>query len=245
MTIRPTYKLPLHATPISRLVVDDDGRTLATAETREEAEQVKRAFEQVLAPRFTRDEAIAIVKEAIPLSPWADVTGPSIEMVRGIRLALEALAAAGVFSDWPCRHETGEVECVGPCTCGTMADKLDAAGARSTNTRRSLPRSVRSGSAESAAVWWQVAQRRARAVRGPDGATRDGCINTPFGVKNTSGGIMNKLLAAPRWQDHPRVDCRCGVTYPCHHNWCPGCGRQTPTEERLVTRENEARARGA
>lgn len=77
------------------------------------------------APRFTRDEAIALVKAYIERG----TTNPE-EYFAGACAALEALAAAGAFSDWPCRHETGEMECVGPCACGTMADRLDAAGIR-------------------------------------------------------------------------------------------------------------------
>lgn len=88
--------------------------TLAWADTEEEIEQAKRAFELVLTPRFTRDEAIALAREAYARN--TSVSEP-IEMLdavhRGVRLALEALAAAGLF--WDGRN---------------MADRLDAAGIR-------------------------------------------------------------------------------------------------------------------
>ena len=93
---------------------------MAWCDTSEEAEQARRAFENVLAPRFTRDEAIAIVWKHIA-SPAGVIQDGAFAV--GVRAALEALAAAGVFSDWPCRHETGEMECVGPCACGTTADQ--------------------------------------------------------------------------------------------------------------------------
>jgi hypothetical protein len=93
------------------------GIRLAYANTREEAEQAKRAFEQVLAPRFTRDEAIAIVRHA------ADGDGRVVRDAfnAGIRLALVALADAGVFGDVPSPEH-------GPSQ--TMRDLLDAAGIR-------------------------------------------------------------------------------------------------------------------
>lgn len=77
----------------------------------------------------TRDEAIAIV---------IDGTGPvpmshSWDYWQGVRAALEALAAAGVFSDSG-RHVCGlrGFGALGDTcpACGLMAEKLDAAGIR-------------------------------------------------------------------------------------------------------------------
>lgn len=118
---------------------------LAYADTESEAEQAKRAFENVLAPRFTRDEAIAIVK-SLPLGralnhegigecnfcgarslDWGG-TATSAQLcpalVAGARRTLEALAAAGLFSDeqatvWG--REQARTR---------MSDKLDAAEIR-------------------------------------------------------------------------------------------------------------------
>lgn len=103
--------------------------TVALTDTLEEAEQAKRAFENVLAPRFTRDEAIAIVKAArerhnIEDSSFA-LPEERADRDTGIRLALEALAAAGVFSD------CGPEQCFSSESCArSMSDKLDAAGIR-------------------------------------------------------------------------------------------------------------------
>lgn len=85
------------------------GEIIAYADTEAEAHAAKRAFELVLAPRFTRDEAIALFEERVyqASEAWRATFVP------GIRLALEALAAAGVFSDGR-----------------NMADRLDAAGIR-------------------------------------------------------------------------------------------------------------------
>lgn len=106
------------------------GIRLAYANTREEAEQAKRAFELVLAPRFTRDEAIAIVKANVKeRTRSAGLTPPEL---RGIRLTLEALAAAGVFSDSRCAECRDDHRVMTCESCGkqTMSDKLDAAGIR-------------------------------------------------------------------------------------------------------------------
>lgn len=104
------------------------GIRLAYANTREEAEQAKRAFEQVLAPRFTRDEAIAIVLAELGSEPrhYSQATR------HGIRLTLEALAAAGVFSDSRCAECRDDHRVMTCEACGkqTMSDKLDAAGIR-------------------------------------------------------------------------------------------------------------------
>lgn len=90
-------------------------------DTREEALEAKRAFQNVLLPRFTRDEAIAIVKEHRGVDAVLTVeptTNARREYIAGVRAALEALAAAGVF-----------VEDRGPGQAH-MADLLDAAGIR-------------------------------------------------------------------------------------------------------------------
>lgn len=107
-----------------RLVI----QSTVAVDTEAEALEAKRAFENVLAPRFTRDEAIAIVRDMLgridqPGQPgWrADPRHPAY--IAGIRLALEALAAAGVFSDTCTRTRAGA-----PCPC--MRDLLDAAGIR-------------------------------------------------------------------------------------------------------------------
>lgn len=83
---------------------------LARTNTRAEAEQAKRALENVAAPRFTRDEAIAFCKEEA-LDPLTVVNVR--DYMAGARAVLEALAAAGLFHDGK-----------------NMADKLDAAGIR-------------------------------------------------------------------------------------------------------------------
>jgi hypothetical protein len=94
---------------------------LAYGDTFEEAEQAKRAFELVLAPRFTRDEAIAIVKAA-PGFPRHEGEAAKLYL-EGMRATLEALAWAGVFSD------CGPEQCFSSESCArSMADKLDAAG---------------------------------------------------------------------------------------------------------------------
>lgn len=67
---------------------------------------------------MTRDEAIAIVLETMP----EPVDQACEHHLRGIRLTLEALAAAGAFSDMPL--EAGSVG------LAVMRDKLDAAGIR-------------------------------------------------------------------------------------------------------------------
>lgn len=104
--------------------VSSSGTVLAYADTEAEAEQAKRAFELVLAPRFTRDEAIAIVRQA--LSAEEHTAEPATRgQLWGIRLALEALAAAGVFSD--CTHAGSPASSL--CALD-MAGKLDAAGIR-------------------------------------------------------------------------------------------------------------------
>lgn len=84
---------------------------LATCDTQEEAERASQAFERVLAPRFTRDEAIAIVRDA--LDEQRTTERHREHLAQGARLALDALAAAGVF--WDGRN---------------MSDRLDAAGIR-------------------------------------------------------------------------------------------------------------------
>lgn len=79
-------------------------------------------------PRFTRDEAIAIVKSAAYAQ--AESHWLARGTVEGIRLALEALAAAGVFSDSRCAECRDDHRVMTCESCGkqTMADKLDAAG---------------------------------------------------------------------------------------------------------------------
>lgn len=116
MTIR-IYAKPHALIPSNRVrgavvIRDEDWHTLATADTAEEAEQAQRAFENVLAPRFTRDEAIAIVKPALEAH---HAQGPDgwPEIAATARVVLEALAARGVFVDGR-----------------NMADKLDRAGIR-------------------------------------------------------------------------------------------------------------------
>ena len=89
-----------------------DKKTLevvAYADTETEALEAKRAFENVLLPRFTRDEAIAIVRKAVGHDHNPAFT-------RGLRAALEALAAAGVFV---IEQGPGQAH---------MRDLLDAAG---------------------------------------------------------------------------------------------------------------------
>lgn len=84
--------------------------------------------------QFTRDEAIAIVKAHRGVDAVLTVvpmTNARREFIAGLRVALEALAAAGVFVP---DDVTG---CDDSCASGkpcpksqTMADKLDAAGIR-------------------------------------------------------------------------------------------------------------------
>lgn len=94
-----------------RMVVSN-GTILAYAESEPEAEAAKRAFERVLAPRFTRDEAIAIVmRYPDPPEPNDADLMWGVGVRAGIRNTLEALAAAGVFVDGK-----------------NMADRLDAVG---------------------------------------------------------------------------------------------------------------------
>lgn len=105
------------------------GIRLAYANTREEAEQAKRAFELVLAPRFTRDEAIAIVKAHRSVNAVLTVvpmTNARREFIAGLRVALEALAAAGAFLPECSRCETNDSDHF----CESMSDLLDAAGIR-------------------------------------------------------------------------------------------------------------------
>ena len=118
----------------STVAVDTEGDALAA----------KRAFEQVLAPRFTRDEAIAIVLPKVPRHYVTDADEAAVHA--GVRLALEALAAAGAFvvdaaesDNMPCpehnariSHGTGScARCDGTSRVpNTMTDKLDAAGIR-------------------------------------------------------------------------------------------------------------------
>jgi hypothetical protein len=99
----------------SFVVRSGTGTRLASCNTEAEALAAKRAFEQVLLPRFTRDEAIAICKRH--LSEEIDAKAFHPKLAAGMRAALEALSAAGVFSD-----DTRKVH------YPTMADKLDAAG---------------------------------------------------------------------------------------------------------------------
>jgi hypothetical protein len=102
---------------------DGSGDTVpvAFADTPVEAEQAKRAFENVLAPRFTRDEAIAIVLDS-PIVARVQRHPHDAPFYAGMRAALEALAAAGVFSDSDAFAEKYRTP--------TMADLLDAAGIR-------------------------------------------------------------------------------------------------------------------
>lgn len=95
-----------------RLVI----QSTVAVDTEAEALEAKRAFENVLAPRFTRDEAIAIVKAHRGVNAVLTVepmTNARREYIAGMRAALEAIAAAGVFVDGR-----------------NMADRLDAAGIR-------------------------------------------------------------------------------------------------------------------
>lgn len=136
MTIRLTKtESSTHVTTDSARVVY---RVTVEFKTEADANDIARAFEQVLAPRFTRDEAIAIVRAA--LGPGEDFV-PGSSHVRGVRLALEALAAAGVFVDEPADPREPVCDTCGwpgasgkPPACAdhaqTMADKLDAAGIR-------------------------------------------------------------------------------------------------------------------
>lgn len=106
-----------------RLVI----QSTVAVDTEAEAEQAKRAFELVLAPRFTRNEAIAIVKKAVedaaPKEYFRALEWRARSMP-AVRLALEALAAEGAFVDGhprPCE----QTDCP-----ATMSAKLDAAGIR-------------------------------------------------------------------------------------------------------------------
>lgn len=107
------------------------GTPIAFTDTEAEAERAKLAFEQVLLPRFTRDEAIALAKQEHALrgtigGGLADERARKIydaAYTDAIRNLMRALAAAGVFSD------CGPPECVSREGCAQiMADKLDAAG---------------------------------------------------------------------------------------------------------------------
>jgi hypothetical protein len=89
----------------------DHAAVLASASTEEEAEAARLAFERVLLPRFTADEAIAI---CLAGDPYDDLSDANWRL--GMRVALEVLADAGVFV-----HLVGEAP---------MADKLNAAGIR-------------------------------------------------------------------------------------------------------------------
>jgi hypothetical protein len=103
-----------------RLVI----QSTVAVDTEAEALEAKRAFENVLAPRFTRDEAIAIVKKAI-VAHHAQGPDGWPEIAATARVVLEALATAGVFSD------CGPEQCFSSESCArSMADKLDAAGIR-------------------------------------------------------------------------------------------------------------------
>lgn len=74
--------------------------------------------------QFTRDEAIAIVKAAI-VAYHAQGPDGWPEIAATARVVLEALAAAGAFSD------CGPEQCFSSESCARgMADKLDAAGIR-------------------------------------------------------------------------------------------------------------------
>jgi hypothetical protein len=133
MTIRLGYTSPHRSLMNPRAItVPGNGAVLAYVDTDKEAEQAKRAFEQVLAPRFTRDEAIAVAVKALPdYDPFAleSEKAERADVIHGIRTALEALAAAGVFvdSDVTIRDQSGNGN---DLTAPTMADKLDAAGIR-------------------------------------------------------------------------------------------------------------------
>jgi hypothetical protein len=104
-----------------RLVI----QSTVAVDTEAEALAAKRAFELVLAPRFTRDEAIAIVQAALYREEQEQYMSSPPQVAFGIRLALEALAAAGVFVDG-CPAACGARECAD----NLMAAKLDAAGIR-------------------------------------------------------------------------------------------------------------------
>ncbi len=72
---------------------------LATGATEEEAETARLAFTRVLLPRFTADEAIAIVKaEVYPLAATLDAEKRTA-FIAGMRMTLESLATASVFVD--------------------------------------------------------------------------------------------------------------------------------------------------
>lgn len=125
------------------------GAIIAHTESLAEAETARLAFERVLLPRFTADEAIALcLKQAAPeedhIDSWLPVEREFY--LAGMRAALEGLAAAGVFVPDTCGEctecngrghvgwhpERGEEACDG-CkgtvrVPQTMADKLDAAG---------------------------------------------------------------------------------------------------------------------
>jgi hypothetical protein len=126
MTIRTyapcTVVKNAHPQLMRHSVRNSAGDLLASADTEAEALEAKRAFENVLAPRFTRDEAIAIVKKAI-VAHHAQGPDGWPEIAATARVVLEALATAGVFSD------CGPEQCFSSESCArSMADKLDAAG---------------------------------------------------------------------------------------------------------------------
>lgn len=132
MTIRltnPMYVIEVDPprAPTTYHIVFVGNQAVALADTDEEAQQAKRAFELVLAPRFTRDEAIAIVKKAVEgAAPkeYFEALEWRARSMPAVRLALEALAAEGAFVDGhprPCE----QTDCP-----ATMSAKLDAAGIR-------------------------------------------------------------------------------------------------------------------
>lgn len=135
MTIRLTKtESSTHVTTDSARIVY---RVTVEFKTEADANDIARAFENVLAPRFTRDEAIAAVKKALPQHYARGIDKEQV--LFGVRLALEALAAAGVFVDEPADPREPVCDTCGwpgasgkPPACAdhaqTMADKLDAAG---------------------------------------------------------------------------------------------------------------------
>lgn len=123
MTIRLTKtESSTHVTPDSARVVY---RVTVEFKTEADANDIARAFELVLLPRFTRDEAIVLVQRgAEERGVFRMPPAAQAHYIEGLRAALEALAAAGAFVDGhPCPCE--QTDCP-----ATMSAKLDAAGIR-------------------------------------------------------------------------------------------------------------------
>lgn len=139
MTIRLAPATPHAVAPRhGAFILYAGGTALAIADTPEEGEQAKHAFENVLLPRFTRDEAIALCKaprsirfvmadgsrQAEPSHTNEEIWAAGYDA--GMRAALEALAAASVFSD----AGQNPHELARELDAATTRDKLDAAGIR-------------------------------------------------------------------------------------------------------------------